>query len=165
MFMHAIVLYGQFMTFMQPYVTLYDLVLISCFLFEWWSTRVGWDFGFEFSFFVWILPRFVKSLENLGHHGSCFLCVEIPRNLRFYRVSFEDRSRLCNTLAKLENTNCHKWATWQKWKPSQHFSVFILGIKNQINLWHLLHLFSQTFSNNKFYWRSVSLLHTNIMRD
>ena len=29
--MHAILLYGQFMTFMQPYVTIYNLVFISCF--------------------------------------------------------------------------------------------------------------------------------------
>ena len=32
-FKYAILLYGQFLTFMQPYVTLYDLVFISCFLY------------------------------------------------------------------------------------------------------------------------------------
>ena len=31
--MHAILLYEQFMTFMQPYVTIYDLVFISCILY------------------------------------------------------------------------------------------------------------------------------------
>ena len=30
---HAILVYGQFTTFMHPYLTIYDLVFISCFLF------------------------------------------------------------------------------------------------------------------------------------
>ena len=30
-FMYAILLYGQFMTFMQPYITIYDVVFMSCF--------------------------------------------------------------------------------------------------------------------------------------
>ena len=31
--MHAVLLYGQFMTFMLPYIAIYDLVIISCFLY------------------------------------------------------------------------------------------------------------------------------------
>ena len=59
---HAILLYGQFMTSMQPYVAIFDLVFVSCFLY-------GGQHGIWFcknSCFLMLLNMFVDKILLSG---------------------------------------------------------------------------------------------------